>query len=121
MSDQKLMVETVDQYINQFPDEIKIMMQQLRQIIKEVAPQAIETISWEIPTFKVKKVLVQFAGHKKHIGFYPQPEAIEAFKYKLLEYTTTKGGIRFPYNQTLPVKLISEIIRFRLNMLEGNK
>lgn len=121
MSEQKSTVETIDQYISLFPDHIKEMMQQLRQIIKETAPQASETISWEMPTFKVKRILVQFAGHNRHIGFYPQPEAIEAFKSRLSAYKTTKGGIQFPYDQELPVELISEIVRYRLQLLENNK
>ena len=121
MSEHKSTVETIDQYISLFPGHIKEMMQQLRQVIKETAPRATETISWEMPTFKVKRILVQFAGHNRHIGFYPQPEAIEAFKDKLSAYKTTKGGIQFPYEQELPVELISDIVRFRLQLLENSE
>ena len=71
-----------------------------------------------MPTFKIKKILVQFAGHKQHLGFYPWPETIEAFKDKLSSHKTSKGGIQFPYNRPIPLELISEMVRFRLKMLQ---
>lgn len=117
MNEQQNKIETIDQYIADFPKEVQKMMQQVRQSILSMAPQAEETISWGMPTFKTKKILVQFAGHKNHLGFYPWPETIEAFKEKLSDYKTSKGGIQFPYNKPIPLELISNMVRLRLKTL----
>ncbi|MDD4516153.1 DUF1801 domain-containing protein [Massilibacteroides sp.] len=118
MNEQKPKTETIDQYISEFSEDIQAIMQHVRQTILDAAPEAKETISWGMPTFKVKKILVQFAGHKQHLGFYPWPETIEAFKDKLTSHKTSKGGIQFPYNRPIPLELISEMVRFRLKTLQ---
>lgn len=117
MSEQPDKITTIDQYIAGFPQEQQEIMQQVRRTILDVAPQAVETISWGMPTFKVKKILVQFAGHTRHIGFYPWPETIEAFADRLSDYKTSKGGIQFPYDKPVPFELIAEMVRFRLKVL----
>lgn len=117
MSEQQEKVETIDQYISGFPQNIQELMQQVRQTIRDAAPQAVETISWGMPTFKVKKILVQFAGHKQHLGFYPWPETIEAFKDLLSGCKSSKGSIQFPYNKPIPLALISDMVHFRLDAL----
>lgn len=117
MSGQENKIETIDQYIESYPPEVQKIMQQVRQTILDAAPRSAETISWKMPTFKVKKILVQFAGHKNHLGFYPWPETIEAFNERLSGYKTSKGGIQFPYNSPIPLELISDMVQFRLSML----
>lgn len=105
----------VDAYINEFPVEVQERLTSIRNIILELAPQATERICMRMPTYDLNgKWLVHFAGYQKHIGFYPQPEGIIAFKEKLTDYKTTKGTIQFPLNRTLPLDLIREIVRFRV-------
>lgn len=106
----------VDEYIKRFPAEIQERLTAIRNIIHELAPQATERICMRMPTYDLNgKWLVHFAGFKKHIGFYPQPEGIAAFKEKLSSYKTSKGTVQFPLNKPLPLDLISEIIRFRVD------
>lgn len=106
--------KTIDEYIATFPKDVQKILKSLRQAIKETAPEAQETISWRMPTFKLNDKLVFFAAFKKHIGLYPGPEAIVAFKEKLAIYKTSKGAIQFPINKPLPLELIKEIVDFRL-------
>ncbi len=107
-------LKNIDQYIENFPKEIRRRLQQFRKIIREEAPQAKETISYRMPTFKLNGNLVHFAGHNKHIGFYPAPSGIQAFAGELKGYKTSKGAIQFPLDQPLPEKLIREIVRYRV-------
>ncbi|MDH6364848.1 uncharacterized protein YdhG (YjbR/CyaY superfamily) [Enterococcus sp. PF1-24] len=105
----------VDTYIAQFPLETQTKLTTIRKIVKELAPQATERICMGIPTFDLHgKWLVHYAGFSKHIGFYPQPAGIVAFKEKLTAYKTTKGAIQFPLNQPLPEALIREIVTYRV-------
>lgn len=106
-------INTIDEYILEFPTEIQKIMQKLRKVIKDSAPEAQEKISWQMPTFVFYGNLVHFAGHKNHIGFYPAPSAIEAFKNELSEYKGAKGSVQFPYNKPMPYELISKIVKFR--------
>jgi uncharacterized protein YdhG (YjbR/CyaY superfamily) len=105
---------SVEEYINTFPDEIKTLLEQLRQIIIKAAPQAEESISYNIPAYKLNGVLVYFAGYKKHIGFYPTNSGITAFSAELSAYKTSKGAVQFPLDKPLPVKLITRIVQFRV-------
>lgn len=105
---------TIEEYIAGFPKETQNILQKLRQAIKETAPQAEETIRWQMPTYKLNGNLVHFAAYKTHIGFYPEPSAIEAFKEKLSTYRTTKGAIQFPISKPLPLDLVKEIVSFRI-------
>ncbi len=106
--------KTIDEYIASFPPNIQAILQQIRQAIHEAAPQAQETISYQMPAFKQNGVLVYFAAFKNHIGFFPTASGVEAFKDKLAAYQTSKGTIRFPIDQPLPLDLIREIVRFRV-------
>lgn len=106
----------VDIYIQQFPIEVQEKLISIRSIILELAPEATERICMRMPTYDLNgKWLVHFAGFKKHIGFYPQPEGINNFKDSLIDYKTSKGSVQFPLNKPLPLDLIREIIKFRVD------
>jgi len=107
---------TVDEYIAGFPENIQNILEQIRAVIKQTAPAATESISWEMPAYKLNgKPLVYFAGHKKHLGFYPVPSDIEALKDELSGYKQSgKGTVQFPYDKPLPLSLIIRIIEYRV-------
>ncbi|MFH5834928.1 iron chaperone [Proteiniclasticum sp. C24MP] len=110
----------VEKYIENFPEEVQQRLTKMREIIKELAPEASERICMGIPTYDLHgKWLVHFAGFRKHIGFYPQPEGITAFKEKLTQYKTSKGTIQFPLNKPLPEELIREIVNYRVEHQNG--
>ena len=106
---------TIDEYIIKFPPNVQNILQKIRQLIKDLAPKAKETISYQIPTFKLNGNLVHFAAYKNHIGFYPTPSAIKEFKKELSIYKLGKGTIQFPINQPIPYDLIKKIVKFRIN------
>jgi uncharacterized protein YdhG (YjbR/CyaY superfamily) len=106
--------KTIDEYIASFPKNVQNVLQELRRIIRDCAPEAKEAISYQIPTFKLKGNLVHFAAFKNHIGFYPTSSAIEAFKEKLTKYEISKGTVRFPINEPIPFELVKEMVRFRV-------
>ena len=108
-----LQYKTIDEYINTFPNDIRDILQKMRKTIKEAAPQATEAISYQMPAFKLNGALVFFAAHKNHIGFYPTPSGIEAFKKELSPYVMTKGAIQFPLDKPMPYDLVAKITRFR--------
>jgi uncharacterized protein YdhG (YjbR/CyaY superfamily) len=110
----KVKFKTVDQYISDFPKHVQSMLQEMRSTIKKVAPQAEEVISYNMPAFRLDGMLVYYAGNKAHIGFYPMPAAIIAFKKELQSYVTSKGAIQFPLDKKLPVTLIKDIVKFRI-------
>jgi uncharacterized protein YdhG (YjbR/CyaY superfamily) len=115
----KVQYRTVDQYISVFPKHVQVMLQQMRETVLKVAPQAEEVISYNMPAFRFHGMLVYYAGNKAHIGFYPMPAAIVAFKKELAGYVTSKGAIQFPLEKKLPVTLIKNIVKFR--MLENEE
>jgi len=105
----------VDAYIKNFPQEVQERLNIIRSITKELAPLATERICMRIPTFDLNgKWLIHYGGFEKHIGFYPQPEGISAFKEKLKGYKSSKGSVQFPLDKPLPVDLIREMIEFRV-------
>jgi uncharacterized protein YdhG (YjbR/CyaY superfamily) len=105
---------SVDQYIKAQPDEVKKYLIQIRKTILTVAPHVKESIKYGIPTFEFYGNLLHFASWKSHIGFYATPSGNEAFAKELKPYVVSKGAIQFPYDQPLPVKLISRIAIFRI-------
>ena len=117
--DKKNVPENIDAYIGGFPLEIQSIMNEVRKTIRDTAPDATEGISWAMPTFKIKKILVQFAGFKNHLGFYPYPETIAHFQDELTSYHTSKGGIQFPYNKPIPFDLIKRIVSYNRDKLIG--
>jgi uncharacterized protein YdhG (YjbR/CyaY superfamily) len=106
--------QNIDEYISSFPADVQVLLEQMRTTISSAAPQSEETISYGIPTFKLKKNLVHFAAHKKHIGFYPGPSGLIAFASELIEYKTTKGAVQFPLDRELPLPLVYKITAFRV-------
>ena len=105
---------TIDEYISGFPAEVQEILEKIRQTIHKAAPEAGETISYQMPTFKMKGNLVHFAAFKNHIGFYPTPSGTEAFQKELARYKGGKGSIRFPLDQPIPYSLIERIVKFRV-------
>jgi uncharacterized protein YdhG (YjbR/CyaY superfamily) len=110
----KKQIKTVDEYIATFPKNVQVVLQEVRQTIKEAAPQAEETISYQMPAFKQDGVLVWFAAFKNHIGFFPKVSAIVAFKKELEGYELSKGTIRFPLDKPIPLDLVRKIVKFRV-------
>lgn len=107
-------VESVDQYINSFPPTTKKLLKQFRALIKKSVPGVDETISYNMPAYKYQGILVYFAGYEKHIGFYPMPSAIIKFKKEFSVYKSAKGSVQFPLDEPLPVKLIEDVLKFRI-------
>jgi uncharacterized protein YdhG (YjbR/CyaY superfamily) len=106
--------ETVDEYIATFPKNVQAVLQEVRLAIKEAAPEAKEAISYQMPAFKLNGILVWFAAHKNHIGFYPRVSAIEAFKKELSGYEVSKGTVKFPLDKPIPLDLVKKIVKFRV-------
>lgn len=114
MESKKVVFRSIDEYIGAFPGETQKILEELRATIKASAPDAEEKISYQIPTFTLKGNLVHFAAYKNHIGFYPTPSGIQAFKHELSIYAGAKGSVQFPIDKPLPLKLISKIVKFRV-------
>jgi len=106
--------QTVDEYLSASPKEARDILAGLRKTIRQAAPQAEEVISYNMPAFKWNGMLVWYAAHKDHIGFYPRASAISAFKRELAGYKTSKGAIQFPIEKAIPTNLVKEIVKFRL-------
>lgn len=114
MDSKKAGFTSIDEYIATFPDDIQKLLQQMRATIKAAAPDAKEKISYQMPTFDLKGNLVHFAALKHHIGFYPTPSGIDAFKDETSRYRSTKGAIQFPLDEPLPLELVSKIVQLRV-------
>ncbi|MGG1637962.1 DUF1801 domain-containing protein [Paenibacillus sp. FSL K6-3182] len=114
MDGNKITFETIDQYISNYPPEIQDILEKIRGVVKVAAPEATEKISYQMPTFVLHGNLVHFAAYKNHIGLYPAPSGIEAFKQQLSPYKGAKGSIRFPLDEPIPYELIGEIVKYRV-------
>jgi uncharacterized protein YdhG (YjbR/CyaY superfamily) len=97
-----------------FPEETQKKLEQIRKAVKKLAPAAEEVISYGMPAFKLNGMLVFYAGYEKHIGFYPTPSGIEAFKKELSVYKNAKGSVQFPLDKPLPMTLINNMVKFRI-------
>ena len=106
--------QNVDEYIASFPEETQKLLEQVRATIRKVAPMAEEKISYAMPTFVLNGNLIHFAGYKNHIGLYPAPQGIDAFKEELSAYKGAKGSVQFPLNKPMPLDLISRITAYRV-------
>lgn len=107
-------ISTIDEYISVFPEDVQEILQLIRATIQKAAPEAKEAIKYAIPTFVLKGNLVHFAAYKNHIGFYPAPSGLQAFKEELSGYKGAKGSVQFPLDMSLPLELIGEIVAFRV-------
>ena len=106
--------QTVEEYIASYPGHIQILLQEVRRAIREAAPDAKETISYQIPAFEQNGILVWFAAFKNHISLFPKASGITAFEKKLTNYQIRKGTVQFPISEPLPLDLIKKIVRFRI-------
>ena len=115
--------QNFDDYLKRFPKDAQQRLQKLRLAVKKAAPQAKEKISYGIPAFTLNGMLVWFAAFKNHIGFYPRNSAIAAFKQELSGYKGAKGSVQFPFDKSLPLPLISRMVKFRVkeNLSEAKK
>jgi uncharacterized protein YdhG (YjbR/CyaY superfamily) len=107
--------KTIDEYIAGFPKNVQGLLSKMRHVIKESAPGAREAIAYGMPTFKLNGNLVHFAAFKNHIGFYPTPSGVVAFRKELAGYETSKGAVRFPMDKPIPYELVRRITKFRVN------
>jgi uncharacterized protein YdhG (YjbR/CyaY superfamily) len=114
MEGDKINFQSIDEYILTFPPKIQEILENIRKVVKESAPDAQEKISYQMPTFVLHGNLVYFAAFKNHIGFYPTPSGIEAFKDELSVYKGAKGSIQFPLEKPIPYELISKIVKVRV-------
>ncbi len=105
---------TIDEYIAQYPQDVQQILVKIRAVIKESAPEAVEKISYQMPGFYLNGSLVWFGAHQHHIGFYPTPSGIEAFKEELSAYKCSKGAVQFPLDKPMPYELIGKIVKFRV-------
>ncbi|MFJ8263830.1 iron chaperone [Rummeliibacillus sp. NPDC094406] len=115
MKKNKVTFNTIDEYIAQFPSEVQVRLQKLREVIIEAAPGVEERISYQMPAFVLKGNLVYFAAYKNHIGFYPTSSGIQAFQDELSQYKGGKGTVQFPIDEPLPLDIISRIVKFRVD------
>jgi uncharacterized protein YdhG (YjbR/CyaY superfamily) len=104
----------IDEYIAGFPPEVQVLLQKMRATIRDAAPQAVEAISYQMPTFRLEGNLVHFAAFKNHIGFYPAPTGIDEFQEELSVYKGGKGSVQFPLDQPIPYELVTRIVKFRV-------
>jgi uncharacterized protein YdhG (YjbR/CyaY superfamily) len=104
---------TIDEYIRGFPPGVRRLLQRMRRTIKKAAPNATQTISYGMPAFRDKTILVWFGAHTSHIGLYPGASGIAAFKKQLSGYKIAKGSVQFPFGEPLPLALVTRIVKFR--------
>ena len=115
MITRKKQFKTIYEYIEAFPEDVQNILERMRQTIRKAAPEAVEAISYRMPTFKLNgKNLVHFAAFKNHIGFYPIPSGIKAFKKELSQYKVGKGSAQFPIDKPVPYDLVKKIVMFRV-------
>jgi uncharacterized protein YdhG (YjbR/CyaY superfamily) len=114
--------ETIDEYIESFPENVQSVLEKLRATVREAAPEAVESISYDMPTFKLNaKRLVYFSAWKNHIGFYSIPEGNDAFRKELSPYEGEKGSLRSPLEKLIPYDLVKKIVMFRMKEIQDEK
>jgi uncharacterized protein YdhG (YjbR/CyaY superfamily) len=115
-------INTIDEYISTYPPDVREILEKLRKTIHEAAPEAEEAMRYGIPTFRLNGNLVHFAAFEHHIGFYPTPSAIVAFREELSPYKHAKGSVRFPLDEPIPYDLVRKIVEYRVKeSREGGK
>jgi uncharacterized protein YdhG (YjbR/CyaY superfamily) len=113
MITKKAKPKTTTEYINAAHKDAKAKLREMRACIRSSAPGATESLKWGMPSFSYRRILVTFAAHQNHIGFYPTPSAIKAFAADLRAFKTASGSIQFPIKKSLPLRLIAKITKFR--------
>ena len=111
-------ITSIDQYIEGYSPEVQVLLEQMRTTIQKAAPKATEAIKYGLPTFVHEGNLVHFGGFKNHIGFYPAPSGIKMFERELSKYERSKGAIRFPIGERLPLSLVTKIVKYRIKQNE---
>lgn len=113
----------INAYISEFPEEIRVILEQIRTIIQKAVPEAKEAVNYGMPTFVLNGNLVHFAAYKNHIGFYPAPTGIDTFIDELAVYRTGKGTIQFPLDKPIPFDVITKVVKFRVeeNLKKGKR
>jgi len=106
--------KTIDEYIAAAPKDVRGVLAKIRTTVRRAAPDAEETIQYQMPTFTLQGALVHFAAHTSHIGFYPTPSGIEKFQKELSRFKTAKGSAQFPLDEPMPYALIESIVKFRV-------
>ena len=112
---------TIEEYIAQYPPDVRAILAQVRETIRREAPTASEKISYGLPTFYEGENIIHFGAARKHIGLYPGADGVAAFADRLTEYATSKGAIQFPLNRPIPYALIAEIAAYRVKMAKARK
>ena len=110
--------ETIDEYIAGQSEEIKPILEKVRETIRDAAPNATEKISWQMPTYWQGENLIHFCAHKNHLGIHPGYVDRIPFQERLASYKTSKGAIQFPYNKPIDYELIADITRWRVSCVE---
>ena len=114
--------ETIDEYIESFPENVQSVLEKLRATVQEVAPEAVGSISYDMPTFRLNgERLVYFSAWKSHIGLYSIPRGNEAFRKELSPYEGEKGSLRFPLEKPMPCDLVKKIVMFRMKEIQDEK
>lgn len=114
--------KTIGEYVRTFPEDVQAILERLRQTIQKAAPEAVETISYDMPTFKLDgKFLVSFAAWKSHIGLYPIPSGTAAFKKEVTPYKGAKSTVRFPIEEPIPYDLVKKIVLLRMKENQSKK
>ena len=110
---------TIDEYIAGFPPDVQMLLEKVRATIRAAAPDAVEVIKYQIPTYVLNGNLVHFGGFKKHIGLYPGASVTTLFAQELAAYKTSKGAIQFPIDAPIPYRLITRIVKHRVKEARG--
>jgi len=111
--------ETIDEYIESFPENVQSGLEKLRETVREAAPEAAESVTYDMPTFKLNgQRLVYFSAWKNHIGFYSIPEGNEAFRKEPSSYAGEKGSLRFQLDKPIPYDLVKKIVMFRMKEIQ---
>ena len=114
MSPKKARPKSITEYIHAAPKEAQKKLREMCACIRTAAPGAKESLKWGMPAFSYRRILVTFAAHKHHIGFYPTPPAVRALAKDLSKFATARGSIQFPLEKPLPLPLIRKITAFRV-------
>jgi uncharacterized protein YdhG (YjbR/CyaY superfamily) len=114
VTEKKTRPKSITEYVDAAPKEAQKKLREMHACIRKSAPGAMESLKWGMPAFSYRRILVTFAAHKTHIGFYPTPSAVSAFAKELSRFVTAKGSIRFPLDKPLPLPLIRKITAFRV-------